>query len=198
MRRVVVSSNAIAPALPRAFYARPALQLARALLGMVLVHRSAAGERAGVIVETEAYLGTRDLASHASKGRTARTDVMFGPPGFAYVYLIYGMHHCMNIVCARDGHASAVLLRGLAPLHGIAPEQRTDGPGRLTDALGITRAHNRLDLCGDTLFLRAGTPPGSAHVARGPRIGVDYAGAWAARPYRFWIKEHPQVSRPRA
>ena len=108
----------IAP-LPRSFFARSALVVARELLGQVLVHEVDGERRAGVIVETEAYLGTRDLASHASKGRTARTDVMFGPPGHAYVYLIYGMHHCINAVTGRDGAASAVLLRGWEPFGSL-------------------------------------------------------------------------------
>lgn len=183
------------PTLPRAFYNRPALVVARALLGQVLVCRRGGVERAGIIVETEAYLGERDLASHASKGRTARTDVMFGPPGHAYVYLIYGMHHCLNVVTGADGTASAVLLRALEPVAGIPPAFRTDGPGRLTRALEVTRADNRVDLCGTTLFLRPGAPAPRRRIARGPRIGVDYAGAWAGKPYRFWIAGHPCVSR---
>lgn len=180
--------------LPRAFYADSALHVARALLGMVVVHRDAGVERAGVIVETEAYLDGRDLASHAARGRTARTEVMFGPPGHAYVFLIYGMHHCLNVVCDRDGKASAVLLRAIAPIAGIAAHTRTDGPGRLARALGVTRAHDRVDLCGDQLFLVAGEAPPRRDVARGPRIGVDYAGAWAEKPYRFWIRGQPHVS----
>ncbi len=185
-----------ASALPRAFFARPPLIVARALLGQVLVHRIDGVERSGIIVETEAYLGERDLASHASRGRTARTEVMFGPPGHSYVYLIYGMHHCMNVVTGRDGAASAVLLRALAPRSGLPDAARTDGPGRLCRALGITKAQNRLDLCGDgPLFLRAGTSPPRSAVARGPRIGVDYAGVWAQKPYRFWLRDDPWVSR---
>ncbi|MEZ5963529.1 MAG: DNA-3-methyladenine glycosylase [Planctomycetota bacterium] len=183
--------------LPRAFFARSALVVARELLGAILVHRRGESLRCGVVVETEAYLGERDLASHASKGRTARTDVMFGPPGHAYVYLIYGMHHCMNVVCEREGTASAVLLRGLAPLRGIPPDIRTDGPGRLARALGITLAHNRLDLCAGQLTLAAGNRVAPRRVARGPRIGVDYAGAWAAKPYRFFVRGDPGVSAPR-
>jgi DNA-3-methyladenine glycosylase len=188
---------ALLPPLPRAFYDRPALTVARDPLGTVLVHEVGGVRRAGTIVEVEAYLGVRDLASHASKGRTARTDVMFGPPGHAYVYLIYGMHHCLNVVCDRDGRASAVLLRALAPIAGIPPGLRTDGPGRLTRALGITRAHNRLDLCGGQLFVAAGRAVPPAAVARGPRIGVEYAGDWAAKPYRFWVRGSQHVSRPR-
>lgn len=184
--------------LPRAFYARSALAVARDLLGMVLVHATPEGPRAGMIVETEAYLGERDLASHASKGRTARTDVMFGPPGHAYVYLIYGMHHCVNAVCEREGHAAAVLIRALEPRVGLAAGVRTDGPGRLTRALGIARdVHNRADLCGDRLFLVRGQPVPRRLVARSARIGVEYAAEWATRPYRFCIRDHPCVSRVR-
>jgi DNA-3-methyladenine glycosylase len=184
--------------LPRAFFGRSALVVARELLGKVLVHEFGGRERAGVVVETEAYLGERDLASHASRGRTARTDVMFGPPGHAYVYLIYGMHHCLNVVTGTDGVASAVLLRAIAPGAGIAAGVRTDGPGRLTKALGVSRAHDRADLCSGPLFLRnGGPPPPRAAIARGPRIGVDYAGPWADKPYRFWLRGHPNVSRPR-
>jgi DNA-3-methyladenine glycosylase len=183
--------------LPRSFFARSALVVARDLLGAVLVHATDGSRRAGRIVETEAYLGERDLASHASKGRTARTEVMFGPPGHAYVYLVYGMHECMNVVTGPDGEASAVLLRAIEPLEGIDAGVRTDGPGRLTRALGITRRHNRIDLSGTELFVSRGERPPSRAIARGPRIGVDYAGAWAARPYRFWIQDHARVSRPR-
>ncbi len=182
----------------RAFYARSALAVARDLLGMVLVHATPDGPRAGVIVETEAYAGERDLASHASKGRTARTDVMFGPPGHAYVYLIYGMHHCVNAVCAPEGRAAAVLIRAVEPVTGIEPGTRTDGPGRLTRALGIVREeHNRIDLCGDRLFVVAGTPFPARRIERTPRIGVDYAGIWASKPYRFAVRDHPCVSRIR-
>jgi DNA-3-methyladenine glycosylase len=180
--------------LPRAFYDRSVLTVARELLGMVLVHRERGAQRAGVIIETEAYRDGRDLASHASKGRTARTEVLFGPPGYAYVYLIYGMYHCLNVVCDRQGKASAVLLRALAPLSGVAGGVRTDGPGRLTRALGVNLAHNRIDLCGNRLFVAAGEPVAGRAVARGPRIGVDYAQAWANKPYRFWIRGHAGVS----
>jgi DNA-3-methyladenine glycosylase len=194
----VRSGQASLAPLPRAFYARSALLVARDLLGRVLVHEVDGERRAGRIVETEAYLGERDAASHAFAGRTARTDVMFGPPGYAYVYLIYGMHHCLNVVCDRDGKAAAVLLRGIEPLSGIAPGTRTDGPGRLARALGVSLAQNRLDLVTSPLYLAAGTRIPARALARGPRINVDYAGAWAARPYRFWVRGHRCASAPRA
>lgn len=171
--------------LPRSFYARPVLQVARGLLGQVLVH----GSHRGRIVEVEAYLGPRDLAAHSSKGRTARTEVMFGPPGHAYVYFIYGMHHCFNVVV---GDGKAVLVRALEPLSEGLP--RTDGPGRLAKALGLTRAHNALPLNG-TLRIERGVTVRPSHIRRGPRIGVDYAGAWAKKPYRFWLADNPFVSR---
>jgi len=165
-----------------AFYARDTVVVARDLLGRILVH----GERRGRIVETEAYVGEHDLACHASKGRTPRTAVMFGPPGRAYVYLIYGMHHCFNVVTEPEGHACAVLIRGLAPLDGETLAGH--GPGRLCRALGIDRRLDGHDLTEPPLTLRPGTPIAARRIARGPRIGVDYAGAWAAAPLRFWVR----------
>jgi DNA-3-methyladenine glycosylase len=169
--------------------------VARDLLGKVLVLASAEGRRAARIVEVEAYVGEYDLACHAAKGRTARTEVLFGPPGHAYVYLIYGMHHCFNVVTSREGRAAAVLVRGVEPVEGLPPDARTNGPGRLCDALGITLTHNRADLLGDQVFLLDAPRVPAAAVARGPRIGVDYAGEWAHKPYRLWIRGHPHVSR---
>jgi DNA-3-methyladenine glycosylase len=181
--------------LPRRFYDRPALPVARDLLGKVLVVEAPEGRRAARIVEVEAYVGEYDLACHAARGRTSRTDVLFGPPGHAYVYLIYGMHHCFNVVTCREGRAAAVLVRGVEPVEGVPLKTRTDGPGRLCDALGITLAHNRADLLGDQLFILDAPRVPAAEVARGPRIGVDYAGHWADKPYRLWIQGHPHVSR---
>jgi DNA-3-methyladenine glycosylase len=140
-------------------------------------------------------VGPPALAFLGPTGPTPRTEVLFGPPGHAYVYLIYGMYHCVNVVTDPEGVASAVLLRGVEPLEGVAPEARTDGPGRLCRALGIDLRHNRLDLRGDTLFLERGTPVPEAHVERGPRIGVDYAGEWASAPYRLWVRGNVHVSR---
>jgi len=172
--------------LPPRFYARPALQVARGLLGQVLVHR----QQRGRIVEVEAYLGPHDLACHSAKGRTERTEVMFGPPGHAYVYFIYGMHHCFNV---STGRGAAVLIRALEPLQPLAA--RTDGPGRLTRAFGLTREQNRLSLAGPVLWLERGAKVEARDVRRGPRIGVDYAGGWAAKPYRLWLAGNPFVSR---
>jgi len=181
--------------LSRAFYARPALLVAPELLGKVLVLDEGGTRRAGRIVEVEAYVGEHDLACHASKGRTPRTDVLFGPPARAYVFLVYGMHHCFNVVTDEEGVASACLVRGLEPIEGIPPHARTDGPGKLCRAMGITLAHNRLELTGDTVFLEDAPPLTRRRIARGPRIGVDYAGRWARKPYRFWERGSRFVSK---
>jgi DNA-3-methyladenine glycosylase len=175
--------------LTQRFFDRPTLGVARALLGQLLVLQDLRGgsARVGRIVETEAYIGPRDLACHSSKGRTARTEVMFGPPGHAYVFLIYGMHCCFNVV---TGNGAAVLIRALEPVEGFT--RRADGPGRLTQAMGITRAHNGLKLDAPPLWLAEGTT--ATRIARGPRIGVDYAKEWAAKPYRFWERDNPHVS----
>ncbi len=184
--------------LPLSFYERPALEVARKLLGATLTVRDERGHapRRGRVVEVEAYVGEHDLACHAAKGRTARTEVLFGPPGRAYVYLIYGMYHCFNVVTGPEGTAAAVLVRGLEPLEGLSPDARTDGPGRLCRAMGITLAHNRTDLSGPRVSVSAGAPVPSRSVARGPRVGVDYAGDWARKPYRLWVRDNPFVSRP--
>ena len=177
--------------LPEAFYARPARVVARALLGKVLVH----GRRSGRIVETEAYVGPHDLACHAARGRTPRTELLWGPPGRAYVYFVYGMHWCFNAVTGREGLASAVLVRGLEPGGGLPPGIRLDGPARLCRALGIDGAENGADLVHSSLRILDAPAVPARSVARGPRIGVDYAGTWAARPLRFWVVGSPGVSR---
>lgn len=180
--------------LPRDFYDRDTVAVARDLLGRHLVHRVGGQARIGRIVETEAYLGPHDLAAHSSRGLTERTRIMFGPPGHAYVYLIYGLHHCFNVVTEAEGHGAAVLLRALEPVAQL--EGRTQGPGLLCKAMGLDRRHNGLDLCGSSLFLLPGTPVPPRRIVRRPRIGVDYAGAWARRLLRFYIAENPWVSRP--
>lgn len=180
--------------LPRAFFDRDTVQVAEELLGKHLVHVIDGVERIGRIVEVEAYVGAHDLAAHSSKGITPRTRVMFGPPGHAYVYLVYGMHHCVNFVTEREGNGAAVLLRAVEPVKNI--EARTSGPGLLTKAMGIDLRLNAHDLSGDTLFVKH-PPEKSGHaIMRRPRIGVDYAGEWAKRPLRFYIKGNPHVSRP--
>ena len=180
--------------LPAAWFAEPAPKVARALIGCALVHR----ERAGIIVETEAYLGPDDLASHARFGSTARTSVMFGPGGVAYVYLCYGIHEMFNIVTGVAGDGQAVLIRAIAPYAGLPDDPAIGrGPGKLTRALELDRRHDRRDLAhGDLFVARVPTPlKPPPKIARGPRIGVAYAGAWATRPLRFWWRGHPSVSR---
>lgn len=188
-----------------AFFARPVEQVARDLLGRHLL-RVVDGERLVLrLVETEAYAGETDAASHARGGPTARNRAMFGPPGVTYVYLIYGLHHCLNLVCGPAGEAAAVLLRAGEPLAGLermaalrAGQPRRDwarGPGRLCAALALDRRHDGLVLPHPELWLEAGTPLPDAAVARGPRVGVDYAGAAARWPWRFLEKGSPWVSR---
>ena len=179
--------------LPRTFYDRDTICVAKELLGKWLVHKAGGVERVGKIVEVEAYLGEHDLAAHSSKGRTERTKIMFGPPGHAYVYLIYGMHHCMNVVTERDGHASAVLLRAIEPVKNLAG--RTQGPGLLCRALGIDRRLNGHDLLSDDFFIAEPNVAEKISIVKRPRIGVDYAKHWAKRLLRFYIKDNPFVSR---
>jgi len=179
--------------LARSFYARETLLVARDLLGMHLIHSGPDGEQVGRIVETEAYKGPHDLAAHSAKGRrTQRTEVMFGPAGHAYVYLIYGFWNCLNIVTAAAGTPQAVLLRGLEPVQGIT--DTTHGPGLLCRAMHVDRTLNGADLLGDTLWLEKPTKYRAPRVARAPRIGVDYAGDWAHKPWRFFDKDSPYVS----
>jgi len=190
--------------LPHSFYARPTLEVAEDLLGKVLVHCTRHGTASGVIVETEAYIGEDDPACHASFGRTARSEPLFGPPGFAYVYLNYGIHYLMNAVTEADGYPGAVLIRALQPLEGIelmkkrrAPDGRgidehdlCRGPGNLTKALGITIKDNRLDLVASTLTIED-RGISVAAVATGPRIGIRVA---VERPWRYWVEGHRSVS----
>jgi DNA-3-methyladenine glycosylase len=180
--------------LPRSFYDRDTIQVAHDLLGQHLVHVFAGVERVGRIVEVEAYLGPHDLAAHSARGRTKRTSVMFGPPGHAYVYLIYGMHWCMNFVTQAEGHASAVLLRALEPVKNV--QDKTNGPGLLTRAMGIDGRYHGHDLLSDDLFVRRARLAGEPiAIVKRPRIGVDYAGHWARRLLRFYVKGNPWVSR---
>ena len=180
--------------LPRTFYDRDPIEVARELLGKHLVLRVDGVERVGRIVETEAYLGPHDLAAHSARGRTARTEVMFGPPGHAYVYLIYGMHHCMNVVTQAEGQASAVLLRALQPLANLDPHTR--GPGLLCKAMGIDRRLNGHDLLSPEFHIAEAISTERIVIVRRPRIGVDYAGHWAKRLLRFYIRDNPYISRP--
>jgi DNA-3-methyladenine glycosylase len=175
--------------LPRSFYDRDTIAVARDLLGKYLVHQ----KRIGRIVEVEAYLGPHDLAAHSAKGLTERTKVMFGPPGHAYVYLIYGMYYCMNVVTEREGHASAVLLRAIEPVENI--EGKTSGPGLLCNAMGLDKRLNAHDLLSEDFYIAAAPKAAPFTIVKRPRIGVDYAGRWAKRHLRFYIKGNPFVSR---
>jgi DNA-3-methyladenine glycosylase len=181
--------------LPRSFFGRSALIVARELIGMHLVHDDGERVRRGRIVETEAYLGPRDLAAHSSRGRTARTEVMFGPAGFAYVYFIYGFWNCLNVVTARPGVPQAVLLRALEPLGALTG--RTSGPGLLCRAMRIDRRLNGADLLGEELWLERPAKELPVRIGRSARIGVEYAGEWAARPWRFYDRASCYVSTPR-
>jgi DNA-3-methyladenine glycosylase len=179
--------------LTRRFFARDVDVVARALIGCVLVH----GERAAMIVETEAYGGAEDLASHARFGQTARTAPMFGPPGHAYVYLCYGTHQMFNVVTGARDRASAVLIRAAAPMFGIAEDPAVArGPGKLTAALAIDRRCNNLDLTAGQASLWLARLRRRPQLAVGSRIGVGYAGTWASAPRRFAWSDHPSVSRP--
>ena len=181
--------------LDRDFYVRDTVEVARELLGKHLVHRVAGVERVGRIVEVEAYLGPHDLAAHSARGLTPRTRVMFGPPGHAYVYLVYGMHWCMNVVTQPEGHASAVLLRALEPVRHLEG-QRTQGPALLCRAMGIDKRLNGHDLLSEDFFVAAPDPEPAVRIVRRPRIGVDYAGHWARRLLRFYVRGNPFVSKP--
>jgi DNA-3-methyladenine glycosylase len=180
--------------LERAFYDRDPVVVARELLGMHLVHRFEGVELVGRIVEVEAYLGPHDLAAHSARGRTKRTEVMFGPPGHAYVYLIYGMYSCMNVVTQPEGIASAVLLRAVEPVQNV--EGRTQGPGLLCKAMHIDRRLNGHDLLSDDFCIAGPDGVERFGIVKRPRIGVDYAGRWAKRLLRFYIRGNPFVSRP--
>ncbi|MCV0403533.1 MAG: DNA-3-methyladenine glycosylase [Chloroflexi bacterium] len=185
----------------RAWFDRPAVVVARELLGATLTHAGVGGR----IVEVEAYSGPEDLAAHSSRGMTPRNRVMFGPPGHLYVYLIYGLHHCINVVTGPGTKPEAVLIRALEIEHGReaarqrrganVPDRRlASGPGNVARALGIDRALDGTDLLDGPVHIEP-RPGRSPRVARGPRIGVAYAGPWAERPMRFWIDGDPHVSR---
>ena len=189
--RPVTMDDLLRARLPATFFAGDAVTVARTLIGCALVHR----DRAGIIVETEAYLGPDDLASHARFGPTPRTSVMFGPGGVSYVYLCYGIHQMFNIVTGSDGEGQAVLIRAIASYAGLPDDPLVGrGPGKVTQALSLDRRHDRRDLArGDLFVATALTPP---RIAKGPRIGIAYAGAWVDRPLRFWWRDHPSVSGP--
>src|SRR5687768_3663012 len=208
------SADVRAPLTPleRPYFNRPTDQVARDLLGVWVVHSAPEGLSGGRIVETEAYGGPDDLASHARAGRTRRTAPMYGPVGHAYVYLIYGMHECLNVVAYHGSAAGAVLLRALEPVIGVdlmrlrrrregdADFKLCAGPARLCQAMAVDRALDAHDLTsGAQLWISEGTQGSESlgRITEGTRIGVDYAGAdWSARPLRFWLAGNPSVSRP--
>ena len=171
--------------LGRPYFARPTVQVARSLIGKYLVRMIDGRILAGKIVEVEAYVGPEDKACHASKGRTQRTDVMFGPAGVSYVYLIYGMYHCLNVVTEREEFPSAVLIRAIE-IDG----ELIDGPGRLCRALQIDRGLNRADLTtGESLWFEdRGILIKRGDVGAHPRVGIDYAGEWAEKLWRFRLR----------
>jgi len=200
-------SQLVGSLLPREFYDRPTLDLTRELLGMTLVRESEGQRLAGCIVETEAYHGAADEGSHAFRGPTERTAVMFGPSGHAYVYFIYGRYYCLNIVAETEGVPGAALVRGLRPLAGLEAMRRrrperpdvelTNGPAKLCLALDIGGRHNGWDLCrGERLWLEAGERVPDEQVVVGPRVGLN-VGDWArSRPWRYAVAGDPWVSRP--
>lgn len=181
--------------LMREFYDRDTVEVAKDLLGKFLIREAPFGRQIGRIVEVEAYTGSHDLACHTSKGLTPRTQVMFGPPGYAYVYLIYGLHYCLNVVTENQGKGCAVLLRALEPIQNIST--RTQGPGLLCKALSIDKSFNGHDFLSDTLFIADDL---TAHndrpiIVTRPRIGVAYAKEWADKLLRFYLKDNPFVSK---
>lgn len=181
--------------LPRSFFARDALVVARALLGCLVVHERPGHEpRVARIVETEAYRGPTDLACHARAGLTKRTRTLLGPVGRAYVFLIYGMHDCFNITCLRDGTGHAVLVRAAEPVSGLEDGVSLAGPGRFARGMGITRADDGLDVTVPPLFVAART--GRVRVRVTARVGVAYAGVWADEPWRFLAEGSAHVSKP--
>jgi DNA-3-methyladenine glycosylase len=193
----------VTPPLPREFYDRDTERVARDLLGAILECRTADGIAAGRIVETEAYLGEHDLACHAAAGRTSRTAPLYGPPGIAYVYLIYGMYWCFNVVTRAEHEPSAVLVRAIEPLYGIdlmrqrRPKVRrdidlTNGPGKLCLALGIDARHNWKPLDRGPLVVRAGDAIPDRDVTVTPRIGITQSADW---PLRWFVTNNPYVSK---
>jgi DNA-3-methyladenine glycosylase len=185
-------------ALPRSFFDRNAVKVAPALLGCVVARRTPGGLLLGRIVETEAYVGEHDLACHARAGHTSRTDPMYGPPGHAYVYLIYGIHQMLNCVCGPGSAANAVLIRAVEPVAGSAPWMHSSGsgPGNLCKAFGIGRELNRHDLCSSKGELFIAPRIGIPRIVKSARIGVDYAGIWANEPLRFCDGRSKFLSRP--
>lgn len=191
--------NAEPKPLPREFYDRPTLKVAKALLGKVLVRETSKGNLLAKIVDVEAYIGPKDKACHASKGRTKRTEIMFGSAGYTYVYLIYGMYHLLNIITEQEGYPAAILIRGLEPVEKVATsarQTRIDGPGRVGRFLELANTHNGLDTTqGKTIWVEDhGITVPRKSIQALPRVGVDYAGEWAKKLWRFCL---PTPSTPK-
>ena len=194
------------PKMERDFYLRGADIVAPELLGKLLVHRTAAGLTAGMIVEAEAYLGPEDDGAHSYGGRrTERTAVQYGPGGYSYVFSIYGMHFCFNAVCAQEGKPEVVLIRALEPVEGIALMEKRrgsqsltglcSGPGKLCAALNITKAQYGLDLCGGELFITEYKTIAADKIRTSPRINIDYAEKCRDYPWRYFLADDPHVSK---
>lgn len=192
--------------LERNFYERETLDVARDLLGKYMVHETKDGKTVGKIVEVEAYVGSSDAACHAYNGKyTNRTKVMFGKGGYAYIYLIYGIYYCMNVVTNQETYPEAVLIRALEPIEGLElmKKRRTtesifnvcSGPGKLCQAMGITKVQNEMDLCGESMYLLSGERILPEQIAVTPRINIDYAKEAREYPWRFIIKNNPFVSK---
>jgi DNA-3-methyladenine glycosylase len=188
-----MSPNDVMNKLPRSFYQQNTIEVAKQLLGKYLVHHHQNTEYIGKIVEVEAYLGSHDLACHSSKGRTKRTEVMFGPAGYTYVYLIYGMYYCTNVVTEDEGIGSAVLLRAIEPIQHIT--SRTQGPGLLSKAMHIDKQLNQHDLLSNDFYIAESSQNQPLSIIEKPRIGVHYAKEWADKLLRFYIKDNAFISR---
>ncbi len=190
--------------LTRSFYEQSTIDVAKQLLGKYLVRKHPDGDLVGRIVETEAYIGPQDLACHAARGRTPRTEVMFGPAGHAYVYFIYGFYHMLNLVTEKKDHPAAVLIRAVEPVQGIESMQQrrprgllrhlANGPGKLCQAFDIGRSLNGANVCGRVLYVEDRREPAPKFVSTA-RIGVDYARAWKDKPYRFLVRGSEFVSK---
>lgn len=190
--------------LPRSFYEQKTVDVAKQLLGKYLVRKHPEGNTVGRIVETEAYIGPQDLACHASKGRTARTEVMFGQAGHAYVYFIYGFYNMLNLVTEQKDYPAAVLIRAVEPVSGIDLMKRrremdklrdlASGPGKLCLAFAVDRSLNGADLCNGVLYVEDRDEPAPKFNAT-PRVGVDYAGKWKDKRYRFLVRGSEFVSK---
>ncbi len=182
--------------LSRKFYNQPTLKIAQELLGKFLVYKRSNKKYVGKIVETEAYIGIEDKASHSSKGKTKRTALMFEQAGHVYIYMIYGMYYCFNIVTESKDYPAAVLIRAIEPVSGFKKEDKTDGPGKLCRAMKLDKKLNGLDLTKSVLCIKdQGLKINEKDIAKRKRIGVDYAGKWKNKPWRFYIKNNPYISK---